>query len=101
MDQAQEATITFNKMLAACGQPIGEEPKISDALYQRARLWPVYQSTTRPADRPAELPALDCIRCKACDEVVYPEHGTVGHLLQAHGYRMDGRQWTDSNEEVL
>lgn len=74
---------------------------VSESLRDLAASWPTYSSTARQSNWPADRPDAPCVRCGKCDEVIYEtELGVAGHLLQSHGYRMDGRQWTDSNKEI-
>ena len=87
--------------------------EISGVLYERAISWPVYwDATERPVRAvrtgviaPAKR-SVPILRCRDCDEEIFGGEGpsalepTVRHLLTSHGYRMDGRQFDNRNNEV-
>lgn len=68
--------------------------EIAPALLCRARSLPV---TYDLIERPAQLGGgpMWVKRCGQCGDVIYPPStmGRLGHLMQGHGYRMDGRRF--------
>jgi hypothetical protein len=85
---------------------------IEPALIDLAARWPTYPTTTVHgyivADRQGGIRLAQQTaavrRCCRCHEEVEraPDGGlqVLGHLLRSHGYRMDGRQWSDRNELI-
>lgn len=84
--------------------------EIDPSLYSLANVWPVYwEDVTRPVRRTASGMEIGgdhqkITRCGRCEEEIFhgDKHlvGTVRHLLTSHGYRMDGRQFDNQNNEV-
>ena len=95
--------------------------EIAECMFERARRWETYADvTTRPG--PAFPPAFTelghgsgetvfALRCRACGEEIFgtgeghpvdnvTETDIVRHMLNSHGYRMDGRQFDNQNNEV-
>lgn len=77
-----------------------ENREISPDLYDLARRWPTYWSTFADAVGTNRR----CARCKNCHELI-PEtkpavQGIVMHVMRSHGYRMDGRQFNNRNEQI-
>lgn len=71
---------------------------IHPKLLEMAEEWPVTQSTYGNG--------IPCDRCEECDGAIAPASTTqdrLAHLLQCHGWRMDGRRFSNKNEilEVL
>lgn len=86
---------------------------IAQCMYDLADVWETYADvTTRPRSLTDELgPGPDRIvpitRCRPCGEEIFAtgEDGVdpsdvIRHLLNSHGYRMDGRRFDDQNNEV-
>lgn len=91
---------------------------IDQRLYNLAYRWRTYADvTTRPG--PAFPPdytelghgsgeSVMITRCEACSEEIFNTSGdaapsewdTIRHLMNSHGYRMDGRQFDNQNREV-
>jgi hypothetical protein len=93
------ALFKFNDIMGEIGaQPSTE---LSAELLRRAETWPTYPSTRRQRYPGHQVgPRVACRRCTECRGVIYDTQDVAGHLLQMHGFRMDGRQWDDSNKEV-
>ena len=91
--------------------------EIAPCMFELARRWPVYTDvTTRPG--PAFPPAFTDLghgsgqavmipRCRECGEEVFEtgedgltETDVVRHLINSHGYRMDGRQFDNQSRQV-
>lgn len=89
--------------------------EINESLWKLARAWKTYKDA---ALRPDAGPIFDGLdnelsravwidRCGACEEEIFAtgEEGlsttdVVRHMLNSHGYRMDGRQFDNQNNEV-
>lgn len=91
----------------------GLNADLAPELVEAARALPVYLSSLRfpvqgPAPDGSKLPfavrhrEVSCVRCVVDDVVISPDNlaERVGHLCRDHGYRMDGRRYTDRNEAV-
>lgn len=67
----------------------------SEALLAVAEKWPVYPSTLTDT----EGNSWPVIRCGECKNAILHDpdetRGRAYHLIQAHGYRMDGRNERD------
>lgn len=94
--------------------------EIAERMLTAARAWKTYKDVTvrpGPAFPPdftdlghgsGEVVFID--RCGACEEEIFAtgndgEEGlsttdVVRHMLNSHGYRMDGRQFDNQNREV-
>jgi hypothetical protein len=77
-------------------------PEYGPELVARAETWRTFLSVRRQdyGDPGESGPFVACVRCGACDGVIYDSQGVIGHMVQDHGFRMDGRQWDNSNAEV-
>ena len=87
--------------------------EINQSMYDLAGVWETYADlATRPRSLTDELgPGPDRIvqveRCRPCGEEIFatgkdgvcPED-VIRHLLNSHGYRMDGRRFDNQNNEV-
>lgn len=83
---------------------------IAPALIELANGWPVrWDTTTRPvrtttAGRVTGGETVAITRCVACGEEIFHGDGhlvgTLRHLMNSHGYRMDGRQFDNQNRLV-
>jgi hypothetical protein len=91
---------------------VSDTTEIAQCMYDLANTWPVYWVDT---ERPGVVSAADITpgpryvekitRCERCDEEIYFQDvghlsGVVRHLLNSHGYRMDGRQFDNQNRLV-
>lgn len=67
---------------------------IAPALLQLADIWPL----TYDKDEPVPAYAVRCGEVD-CGQMICPPdaQGTVYHLLNAHGFRMDGRAFDNHN----
>lgn len=94
--------------------------EIAPGLIELAKDWATYQDmTVRPCQGPAGAPLpfrpvcdrphdlqgrhlAPIRRCQACEEEIYPmdQNGVLRHLLTTHGFRMDGRQFDNHNQEL-
>lgn len=84
--------------------------EIAPALIELANSWPVFYDTiTRPqrstvGGYTVGGDAVRITRCEHCHEEIFHGDGhltgTVRHLMTSHGYRMDGRQFDNQNNEV-
>jgi hypothetical protein len=91
--------------------------EIAECMFDLARRWKIYVDTTvRPG--PAFPPPYTALghgsgetvlitRCQACGEEIFgtgddgfTDVDVIRHLLNSHGYRMDGRQFDNQNNEV-
>lgn len=91
--------------------------EIAECVLKTARAWKTYADVTvRPG--PAFPPnftelghgsgeSVLITRCEPCEEEIFAtgEDGlstadVVRHMLNSHGYRMDGRQFDNQNNEV-
>lgn len=74
--------------------------EIAPALLCRARSLPVVYDLI---ERPRQLGGgqMWVKRCVDCGDMIYPPSttGRLGHLMQGHGYRMDGRRF-DGEVEI-
>jgi hypothetical protein len=85
--------------------PEGINQDVAPTLIELARNLPTYESTFMakqgiPPDRvDVEVP---CERCDLDDCVIWPDSlvGRVAHLTVMHGYRMNGKQYDNQNQEV-
>lgn len=75
--------------------------QISPRLRCLARRLPV---THDLIERPAQLGGgpMWVKRCAACGDMIFPPSsaGRLSHLMGAHGFRMDGRQFDARNELI-
>lgn len=74
--------------------------EISPMLVEKAGDWSLQRSDLHLSDR-----TIPCIRCGDCTGVICAGtdlklEDVVSHMLHEHGYRMDGRQFSNSNELV-
>lgn len=70
--------------------------EIAPALLCRARSLPVvYDLIERPRQLGGGQMWVKRCGLDGCGDVIYPPSsmGRLGHLMQGHGYRMDGRQF--------
>ena len=84
--------------------------EIAPALIDLANTWPVfYDKITRPQRITAGGHTVGgeyvkITRCSDCQEEIFHDDGhlvgTLRHLMTSHGYRMDGRQFDNQNNEV-
>lgn len=86
--------------------------EIAPCMFDLARRWRTYADvTTRPGPALAGLgsgsgEAVMITRCEPCGEEIFGSGpgvnriDVVRHLLNSHGYRMDGRQFDNQNNEV-
>lgn len=84
--------------------------EVTPALLDLANRWPVeWDLTTRPvrttmSGEPIGGDVVAITRCKSCGEEIFHGDGhlvgTLRHLTNSHGYRMDGRQFDNQNNEV-
>jgi hypothetical protein len=89
--------------------------EIAPGLYELAEKWQTYADVTERACQGLPFrPRCDLehdaagrhkaviTRCMACQEEIYPadQIGILRHLFTSHGFRMDGRQFNNRNEEL-
>lgn len=92
---------------------MADDLELAPSLMKAAVNWRTYADvTTRPGPAFAGLgsgsgEAVMITRCEACGEEIFPtgENGvsvndTVRHMVNSHGYRMDGRQFDNQNNQV-
>jgi hypothetical protein len=69
---------------------------VAPDLVRLAEIWPV---STDPGAHPGEQ-----LRCgdETCMQAIWPDtvQGRLTHLLQSHGYRMDGKSYDNNNRPV-
>lgn len=73
-----------------------------------AEAWQTYEGETELTPRECRAQGVahgttrPCLRCKACDEEVYSRDvaSVLHHLFLSHGYRRDGRQFDNHNQQI-
>lgn len=73
-----------------------------------AEAWRTYVGTTELTPRECRAQGVaygttrECLRCAACDEEIYSTevNSVLHHLFLSHGYRRDGRQFDNHNQQI-
>ena len=92
--------------------------EVAECMFEAARRWRTFQDVAaRPGPAfPPDFTELGhgsgevvfAERCEACQEEIFSTGGTpapteidvVRHMMNSHGYRMDGRQFDNQNRLV-